>query len=97
MLDTVLEDLDYADDIALLSHSFHYIQEKTDSLNRHAWQVQCSSDIPKLRKTYNSHQPNMAIRVCIHYKTVYAHAYFLRFLIYYNIHYTKCYLRTLGK
>ena len=38
-LSTVLEDLDYADDIALLSHSFHDIQEKTDSLNRFARQV----------------------------------------------------------
>jgi len=37
---TVLEDLDYADDIALLSHSFRGIREKikliglTDSLRR---------------------------------------------------------------
>ena len=38
-LSTVLEDLDYANDIALLSHSFHDIQEKTDSLNRFARQV----------------------------------------------------------
>ena len=33
-LSTVLEDLDYTDDIALLSHSFHDIQKKNDSLNR---------------------------------------------------------------
>jgi len=33
-LSTVLEDLDYADDIALLSHSFSDMQEKTDRLNR---------------------------------------------------------------
>ena len=33
-LSTVLDDLDYADDIALLSHSFNDMQEKTDRLNR---------------------------------------------------------------
>ena len=31
-LSTVLEDLDYADDTALLSHSFSHMQEKTDRL-----------------------------------------------------------------
>jgi len=38
-LSTVLEDLDYADDIALLSHSFSDMQEKTDQLNRFSQQV----------------------------------------------------------
>lgn len=38
-LSTVLEDLDYADDIALLSHSFSDMQEKTDRLDRFSRQV----------------------------------------------------------
>ena len=38
-LSTVLEDLDYADDIALLSHSFSDMQEKTDRLNKFSRQV----------------------------------------------------------
>ena len=39
MLSTVLEDLDYADDIALLSHSFIDMQEKTNWFNRFSRQV----------------------------------------------------------
>ena len=38
-LSTVLEDLDYADDIALLSHSFSDMLEKTDRLNKFSRQV----------------------------------------------------------
>ena len=38
-LSTVLEDLDYADNIALLSHSFSDMQEKTDRLDRFSRQV----------------------------------------------------------
>ena len=38
-LSTVLEDLDYADDITLLSHSFNDMQEKSVRLNRFARQV----------------------------------------------------------
>ena len=38
-LSTVLEDLDYADDITLLSRSFNDMQEESDRLNRFARQV----------------------------------------------------------
>ena len=38
-LTTTLEDLDYADDLALLSHTYQHIQEKTNSLHKYASQV----------------------------------------------------------
>ncbi|GFR64685.1 endonuclease-reverse transcriptase [Elysia marginata] len=36
---TNLEDLDFADDLALLSHTHHHIQEKTGRLNTYAKQI----------------------------------------------------------
>ncbi|GFS18255.1 endonuclease-reverse transcriptase [Elysia marginata] len=36
---TNLEDLDFADDLALLSHTHHHIQEKTSRLNTYAKQI----------------------------------------------------------
>jgi len=36
---STLEDLDFADDLALLSHTHHHLQEKTNRLNNFASQV----------------------------------------------------------
>ena len=38
-LSATLEDLDFADDLALLSHTHHHLQEKTNRLNTFASQV----------------------------------------------------------
>ena len=35
-INTVLEDPDYADDIALLSHTLQHVQEKTNRLSQYA-------------------------------------------------------------
>ena len=35
-INTILEDLDFADDIALLSHTFQHIQQKTNRLSQYA-------------------------------------------------------------
>ena len=36
---STLEDLDFADDLALLSHTHHHLQEKTNRLNTFASQI----------------------------------------------------------
>ena len=38
-LTSTLEDLDFADDLALLSHTFEHMQEKTTRLNDNAKQI----------------------------------------------------------
>ena len=35
-INTILEDLDFANDIALLSHTFQHIQQKTNRLSQYA-------------------------------------------------------------
>ena len=58
-ISSTLEDLDFADDLALLSHTHHHLQEKTNRLSNFANQVGID-DQPDKNRSYDfkHHQPN---------------------------------------
>ena len=56
---STLEDLDYADDLALVAHTHHHIQEKTDRLTTFAAQVGLRVNTKKTEvMTLNTNNPN---------------------------------------
>ena len=58
-ISSTLEDLDFADDLALLSHTHHHLQEKTNRLSNFANQVGID-DQPDKNRSYDfkHYQPN---------------------------------------